>query len=107
LLLSLLSWLRPTYTGIALRIQAFALVLLVAYLVQAAVAQFAPVSPSERDIWVVGYFTLASLYSAVTVLRFGIGQVPEPGSPAFFVPAGVAAIAAVVDLTVFIHAVAS
>jgi len=107
LLLSLLAWLRPGLAGIALRIQAIAIVLLAVYLVQAAVAQFAPESPGGRDIWVVGYFTLAVFYAAVAAVRFGIGQTPAPGSPIFFFPAGVTAIAAIVDFTVFAHALAS
>jgi hypothetical protein len=107
LLLSLLAWLRPRLTGVALRIQAFALVLLAVYLVQAAVAQFAAASPGGRDMWVAGYFTLALFYAAVTVVRFGIGQAPAPGAPTFFLPAVVAAVAAIVDLTVFAHAFAS
>jgi len=107
LLLSTLAWLSPRWIARALRVQSFVLLLLVAHVVLGAFAQFAPASPEPKDFWVVGYFTLLVFYALVSVARFGMSGSPQAQSMAFYLPAIAAGVAAVVDIAVFVHALAS
>jgi hypothetical protein len=104
LALSGVTWLRPRLLLTALRIQTIGLVLLSAYLALGAIAQFASVTHESQDfLWSVGFFTLLLFYTAVSAVRFALTESLHSNPSVFYVPAVVAALAAVFDVSVFLH----